>query len=246
MDFNLMYHCVLSKSYPLSGFQNETAQEYKIDRKVFKSHLNFLIRKKVSINFTFDDGGSSFYFVIADLLEEFGFRGIFFISTAYIGTPGFLSINQLVELHRRGHLIGSHSHSHYTDLTVLDREVIYNDWKVSVDLLERWLGDRVTIASIPNGHSSRKVLKAARDSGILKLYDSKPTTTIRKFEGMEVHGRFALRKGDEIEVLELIYKSRLYRTKKLIRYILLDLSRKILGKYYFLMNKSVKVICKKW
>ena len=61
---------------------------------------------------TFDDGGVSALQTTADLLEKYGWRGVFFVTTDRIGTPTFLNADHVRELHRRGHVIGSHSCSH--------------------------------------------------------------------------------------------------------------------------------------
>ena len=62
--------------------------------------------------FTFDDGGVSYYTVVADRLEAQGWRGHCFVSTDFIGQRGFLTAAQIRELDARGHVIGSHSASH--------------------------------------------------------------------------------------------------------------------------------------
>ena len=61
---------------------------------------------------TVDDGGVSYYTLVADRLEARGWRGHCFVSTDAIGTRGFLTASQLRELDTRGHVIGSHSASH--------------------------------------------------------------------------------------------------------------------------------------
>jgi peptidoglycan/xylan/chitin deacetylase (PgdA/CDA1 family) len=57
--------------------------------------------------FTFDDGGVSFLDLIAPALERHGWRGLFFIATNWIGSPGFLKASQIAELRQRGHHIGT-------------------------------------------------------------------------------------------------------------------------------------------
>lgn len=239
-----MYHCVLSESFQFSGFQNKSANEYKLFVDDFVSQLMYLKGKNHRFNLTFDDGGSSFYHVIADLLEENGYIGIFFVTTSFIGNPGFLTIKELIELRKRGHIIGSHSHSHFNDMTVLNFDSARAEWINSINLLETWLGEYVTIASIPNGHSSKMVIKSAKSAGIQYLYDSKPTTTVRNYDGMTVTGRFVLKKGDNLRVLELIDSSCFYRSSRIVRYVVLDSLRVLLGKFYFVFIKVVKDLLK--
>src|SRR5688500_1011395 len=61
---------------------------------------------------TVDDGGVSYLTLMADRLEQRGWRGHCFVSTDLIGRRGFLTAAQIRELDARGHVIGSHSASH--------------------------------------------------------------------------------------------------------------------------------------
>src|SRR5262249_60003963 len=69
-------------------------------------------RQRLPFLITVDDGGVSYHRFIADRLEERGWRGHAFVSTDFIGAPGFLTASEIRELDDRGHIIGSHSASH--------------------------------------------------------------------------------------------------------------------------------------
>ena len=98
----IMYHDVVENGdFASSGFPGEGAHVYKLRREDFERHLDAIGAREVAL--TFDDGGVSFLHPIADLLEARGRRGCFFITTGRIGTPGFLSEEEVRELHRRGH-----------------------------------------------------------------------------------------------------------------------------------------------
>jgi peptidoglycan/xylan/chitin deacetylase (PgdA/CDA1 family) len=89
---------------------------------------------EVLLSFTYDDGFEECYTVIAPLLEKYNTRGAFFINANYIGSDteyqnGFndrtltytktpMSWDQVIDLHKRGHLIGAHTLDH-VDLTKL-------------------------------------------------------------------------------------------------------------------------------
>ena len=79
--------------------------------------------------FTFDDGGISFLTIIAPILEKYNQKGIFFISTQYIDTPLFLTKKQIKELRERGHIIGSHSHSHPQNISELANSDLLEEYK---------------------------------------------------------------------------------------------------------------------
>src|SRR5580658_945599 len=126
----IMYHDVVEgAAYDSSGFPGEGANIYKLRREDFARQLEAIRaavpagavsliarRREIAgpppVFLTFDDGGASFHAPIAGMLEQLGWRGHFFITTSRIGTPGFLDATQVRDLARRGHVIGSHSHSH--------------------------------------------------------------------------------------------------------------------------------------
>lgn len=68
----------------------------------------------------FDDGHDD-VLRAADALEAKELRGVFFIVTGRIGTPGWVSAGQLRELVARGHEVGNHTLSHPI-MTELDAE----------------------------------------------------------------------------------------------------------------------------
>ena len=120
-SITLMYHDVLNSLYPKSGFQKVGALQYAIESRTLDEHLNFATGVD-NVQFSFDDGGSSFYDVIAPMLEHYKRTGIFYIATCYIGTEFFMTEDQIRELDRRGHVIASHSHSHPKTISEHSRE----------------------------------------------------------------------------------------------------------------------------
>src|SRR5262249_24992447 len=142
---SIMYHDVVENGdFASSGFPGEGAHVYKLRREDFERHLEAIGQREVML--TFDDGGASFLHPIADLLEARERRGYFFITTDRIGTAGFLSADEVRELHRRGHVVGSHSASHPTRMAALSRAELDREWRVSLARLGEMLGERVTVA----------------------------------------------------------------------------------------------------
>ena len=117
MQIFLMYHDVYIHDYNESGFLKDSTKQYKISVQEFEQQVKAVAEycrdhDDIKVDFTFDDGGKSFATVVAPVLEKYGLRGIFFISAKYIETETFISFDQIVELKRRGHIIGSHRNSH--------------------------------------------------------------------------------------------------------------------------------------
>ena len=141
---------------------------------------------------TFDDGGVSAYTQVASILEEFGLVGHFFVTTSYIGKPGFLDKAQLRELDERGHVVGSHTDSHPDIITNLSYDDLLQEWKVSTAKLREILGKPIEVASIPGGEYSKQVVRAAGENGIRFLFTSEPVTRTWKVGECLAIGRFTI------------------------------------------------------
>jgi peptidoglycan/xylan/chitin deacetylase (PgdA/CDA1 family) len=194
----IMYHDVVeSGQYSASGFAGAGADLYKLDRREFARHLE-AIRAAIGdreVSLTFDDGGVSAYETVADMLEQYGRRGHFFITTDWIGRPGFVNADQIRELDRRGHVVGSHSCSHPTRMALLSGDQMLEEWKRSTQRLAEIVGHAVKVASVPGGYYSRKVAEAAAQAGIETLYTSEPTARVQVVDDCRVLGRYVVRRG---------------------------------------------------
>jgi len=87
---------------------------------------------------TFDDGYLDNYTNAFPLLQEYGFKGTFFVITEFIdsGREGYMTWPMIEEMARAGHRIESHSRTH-PDLTEKDRDGLI--WEL--------LGSQQTIAA---------------------------------------------------------------------------------------------------
>ena len=238
MEINLMYHDVYKVKPTESGFASDL---YKIEIKEFKKQIKEISKfgnKGINISLTFDDGGSSFYYLIADVLEDYKMKGIFFVATKYINKAGFLSEEQIRQLESRGHIVGSHSHSHPDNLSDLDFEEIESEWKESVHILSKILGHPVVTGSIPNGYLSKKVLDAAQNAGIRQLYTSKPSCKEQKYKDMLLLGRYVILNGmTEDDVVQLIVSKGKRRTLWL-KWAVLSVPKLILGNKYEVVKQK--------
>jgi peptidoglycan/xylan/chitin deacetylase (PgdA/CDA1 family) len=181
---------------------------YKLTRPHFREHLKAVHEKNVGVSlvaqdpgpttpvlWTFDDGGASFYDPIAPMLEEYGWRGHFFLSTDFIDTKGFLTRPQVRELRSRGHVIGSHSCSHPLRMAACSRNQLDYEWSKSIQVLSEITGEEVNTASVPGGWYSKQVGESAALAGIQFLFTSEPVTAVSQINKMLVLGRFAIQRN---------------------------------------------------
>lgn len=209
---SLLYHDVVPAGEPeTSGFSGNVANRYKLTRAVFEDHLRAIAarprvrcmtaRQVLSREtgnaacpcvLTFDDGGVSALTEIAERLEAFDWRGHFFITTDRIGHSGFLSADQIRELHQRGHIIGSHSCSHPQRIDELDEAELRREWSQSAAVLEGILGTPTWCGSVPGGFHSRRVASAALQAGLKLLFTSEPTCRWSRYRTMQIAGRLPI------------------------------------------------------
>ena len=110
------------------------------------------------ITFTFDDGCLSTYTRAFPILEKYSYPATAFIITSAVGEPGYMTIEQILDLVNNGWEIGSHTVSH-ADLTQL------SDGQLSYELLEskqylESFGLKVENFSSPYGNYDERVIKA--------------------------------------------------------------------------------------
>lgn len=207
----LEYHDVVAEgAWDDSGFGGPAAATYKISVAHFDEHLRELERvgcKVVTsmssaespiapVMLTFDDGGSGYVAYAADLLERRGWYGCVFVTTGWIGKPGFLTASDIRSLHQRGHSIGTHSRTHPTRLSALTPDRVAEEWRLSIADLEDVLGAAVQTASVPGGYHSRMVALTAAANGLTTLFTSEPESRVSVVKGCAVIGRYTLRRGD--------------------------------------------------
>lgn len=242
----LMYHDVYVTDPVESGFNTPGALHYKISKETFIAHLDAISTycisasiDKNSVVFTFDDGGVSFYTIIAPLLEEYGWKGYFFISTKQIGTDGFLNVDQIKELKARGHIIGSHSH-HHRVLTEMFLEEVESELKQSADILSAILGERISTISIPNGCYSNEILDFVVDEGLTTIYTSKPTTKEKTYKRANLIGRYAIAYNTTATDIMHVIKHPSLRARMELKYHILQLVKRVLGSNYSKLKMKVR------
>jgi peptidoglycan/xylan/chitin deacetylase (PgdA/CDA1 family) len=209
---SLLYHdVIINKDYDSSGFSGPGAAIYKLEISKFKQHLNMIHKKtknkpqlisesfprtsgKVPLFFTFDDGGSSTYNYIADLLDQYGWKAHFFVTVANIGKPFFLTKKQIKDLRKRGHVVGTHSLNHPEKMSACSWDQLLIEWGESVRVLSEILGEEVTYASLPGGYYSKKIAKAASIVGIKVLFTSEPIKNAHYVDNCLLLGRYTIKR----------------------------------------------------
>jgi peptidoglycan/xylan/chitin deacetylase (PgdA/CDA1 family) len=237
----LMYHDVTPRGHEdASGFPGGDAARYKLTSEQFERHLAAIAgAADVPPLFTFDDGGASAE-AIADALERQGWRGYFFITTSRINQAGFVAAHAVRRLDARGHVIGSHSHTHPLRMARCSRPRLVDEWRQSVARLSDLIGCQVAAASVPGGEYSDEVARAADESGIDLLFTSQPTLQLRVVGNVRVHGRFPVLASTSAETVaalsagtvipRAIWAAR-WRARRFAKYALGDVYLRLRGQW---------------
>jgi len=117
-----------------------------------------------TVAITFDDGCETDLISAAPILLELGFGATFYITTGFLGKPGYLKHSQLRELSECGPEIGCHSMTH-AYLTDLDDHGLHREITEAKTQLEEIIGRPVEHFSCPGGRYDVRVADTARRSG---------------------------------------------------------------------------------
>ena len=177
----LMYHHVgnlppnpdaIRRDLTVSPANFERQLAYMAETKVRTVHLNDLMdhlagRSELpsrAVVLTFDDGYDDNYQHAFPLLKKHGMVGTFFITTDFIGKPGYMTWAQIEEMALGGMSIQAHSLDH-SDLTKVSPAELKRQLAGPKQLLEERLGQPVRFLAYPAGKYNRAVIVATHAAG---------------------------------------------------------------------------------
>lgn len=175
---------------------------------------------------TFDDGHASNHSIALPVLLEHGFRGIFFVTTDWIGAGDYMSAGMIRELAASGMIVGSHGRSHRF-LTDLKGGELMEELAGSKRALEEITGTVVDSISAPGGRIDGRVVEAARSAGYRWIFDSVPALNASLVPGRPAH-RFAVMRSAGGRWFERVVSGNPPRSAA-VRFRLLEIARKLLG-----------------
>lgn len=175
-----MYHGVGSDAE-----LDDADRHYTVSTASFKRHLGAIERSLpltdqlletgwiTAPSITFDDGHISHFTNAFPALVEAGMRAEFYVNTAVIGQPGFVTWSQLDEMAAAGMSIQSHGH-HHVFFADLDLETLHLELERSKKTIEDALGKPVVVFAPPGGRYNQRVIQVALALGYRRLAVSRP------------------------------------------------------------------------
>jgi peptidoglycan/xylan/chitin deacetylase (PgdA/CDA1 family) len=198
-----MFHGVTGHCSPPPG---QTPEEgfYDVSERMFELYLDVIteagletltshgLDSKMSndaVTISFDDGRESDCVSAMPALVQRGMRGVFFVVTDWIGTPGYMNPAQVREMVKHGQDIQIHGKTHRF-LTDLDDSSLRHELIAAKGTLEDLIGSAVTALSYPGGRGDKRVHAIAREVGFQQIYSSRPgwyVTGMTEIPRMVVH-----------------------------------------------------------
>ena len=140
---------------------------------------------------TFDDGCETDLIAAAPVLRDFGYHATFYLTAGFVGTPGYLNVEQVRELDTAGFEIGCHSmtHPYLSDLDEADMRREIMDAKLRI---EQIVGHPIAHFSLPGGRYDARTLDMARSAGFRTVATSEfhansATTSPYKLGRVAIH-----------------------------------------------------------
>lgn len=113
---------------------------------------------------TFDDGYQDNYLYAEPVLEKYGFKATFNIITGKIGQGEYMTAEEVIALHKKGHELASHTVSH-PSLEQLSGDALESELVESKSALEKMTSDKVITICYPAGKYDSEVEIAAKGAG---------------------------------------------------------------------------------
>ena len=229
-----MYHGVGS------GAELEGAdRHYAVTTASFKRHLQVIKRSIAPVrqlleagsiiapSITFDDGHLTHFTNAYPALVEAGMDAEFYVNTAVIGRPGFVTWQQLEEMEAAGMSIQSHGH-HHVFLADLDPATLRQELERSKKAIEDRLGKPVLVLAPPGGRYDRRVIETAETLGYRRLAVSSPGLW-RRFADVTIP-RFPVYAGTNDEtVANYLNRWSQDTLRAIARYRVAKIGQKLLG-----------------
>ena len=120
--------------------------------------------KPKTLVLTFDDGNKSSYEIVFPELQKRGLKASFFVTTRQLNDKGFVTRENLIEMHNAGHDIQSQGHNNedFLESTVAE---VHKSLYLSKKILEETLNKKVLFLVYPNSSFNSLIIKLAQDVG---------------------------------------------------------------------------------
>lgn len=167
----VIYYHDVNRKYTDMGTEKEVILKHmKLVRNWGYEIVDSITSKQSQIMICFDDGWAGIYESKDIFIENQVFPTVF-IAVDLIGKPGYLTVEQIRELHSLGFHFEGHAWSH-RDLTSFDDKGLEHEIIDSKEELSQLLGYEIDSICFPQGRFSNKVVACCQKAGYSRIYSS--------------------------------------------------------------------------
>jgi len=116
------------------------------------------------VTLSFDDGWLSSYQNGIPILNNYNIKSTQYIFTDALGTQGYITSSQMLDMQNQGHEIGAHSKTH-SDLTTLNNSQLVDEILGSKQMLEAMGANTITSFAYPFGEWNENIKNIIGQSG---------------------------------------------------------------------------------
>lgn len=139
-----------------------------------------------SVMITFDDTDLEQYTEAWPILQKYNYKAVFFIMTVSIGRPNYMTREQILDLHKKGNVIGSHTWDHHNV-----KKYAGEDWVTQIEKPAKQLKDITGVEPVyfayPFGLWNKEAFPELRKRGVKAAFQlsiardsTDPLFTIRR------------------------------------------------------------------
>lgn len=240
-----MYHGVHCSKESEGNFDSV----YSVTNQLFCQHLDWLkangfqavtlkdaLEKNIdkAVVITFDDGDVSNYMIAFKELVARGMLAEFYITTDWINTAGFMSAEQLLEMHNSGMSIQSHGKTH-AYLSDISNDELYIELTESKQQLESITNAPVHTIALPGGRGINQVSPIYKNLG----YQYLATSVLGKNNNAQLIKRITITSTCDLKILpSLILGNSAIYYKAIVRQFLFNFAKKVLGNRFYDVVRS--------
>lgn len=116
---------------------------------------------------TFDDANEDNYTAAYPIMQKYGFTGVLYLPYDYIGTPNYLTVDQIKTMAAAGWEIGSHSLTHTANFPFLDPPALRAEVVDSRQKLTELLGLPILTFAYPFGDNNSTAVDYVHFAGYI-------------------------------------------------------------------------------
>lgn len=158
----ITYHRLPAKKLAKAKFHDLSFDRFKAQMELVVERVHSSVSTP-NVCIAFHDGTKD-HLAAGKLLSELGLTGTFFIVTGWLGQEGYLTREDVKELARLGHRIGSHTDTH-PNLSTLSQDELDKELIDSRRILEDITDQSIDWLAPPGGMYNRNVLEHADAQG---------------------------------------------------------------------------------